>query len=1030
MRRRLIHIAIIVAFGAALGRYALHIFAPIAVTDHVVRGQLAALRGTDPRAKNLYLRRSLYLPQRPRSAWMQVLGIDYLELYVNGRQVELQENDGYPVAIVTELTPLLQAGHNVLAVVCRQASLDRPPVVSVEGAYLLDGVEHAFGVDDQWRHSDRFERTDAYWFDVAFDDHHWPMAPVGQADLRAPLPVAREALVGPATGRWITPGDSGTRTFTVRRDFALPERVEHAWLRLQCTGPFRLAVNGALLDVHEEQLGTTVPPPPSQWIYDLSALLRKGPNAVTLAINSTGPPAHIQADMVAQARSGYAFAFPSDKAWQWRSGIAADWLAREAGAGAWQPCLVVSGDVIPPWQSQRWLVRTSAPLPILLRLAGRDVLAVLLATLGTWAATWIVDRSLLGWRTGAGRLGISPAVLTLVPMAVLLWGAALVVYDPHVRPHQVYRPLFLLLVGGLLAGQWIALAVLRRRRTAGAAPSQHTLGPHLSPTPKQGLTWAVVLLLATAGAYLRIRDITARPLSPDEVSMHRATLGFLERGFPSIEIHPDIPVVYAATSELVYCGSALVGLFVEDERLVVRTPAVIWGTLTIFLMFWCGGWLFRPSVGWIAAGLYAFSPFCVGMANLGRYYSQLQALALLTVCFFCRTITPPDRLDRRALWLTVVCFCAMFLSWEGSALIAPALMMAAVIHRRHRLHTILREPAVWQGLLVVAAVVLVQGAHRSLVQVARPLFGSGASDVEMTPMWRYPGFDLWYYLRSATWNRDMLLPWLGLGGGVALAIRHAYRSPARALLVIFVAASVFQAMVLPVTGKRYSYHLLPMWMLLASATVSAVGRGLSRAAPLAGRNSPRTYARMVGRSIAAAYVVLGCGWFVDLSELGFWRASGTELEALKQPGQQPSTRYVVEHLEPDDVVIANGPHVIDHYLGRPSDYWLQTEMRLQATMDDRQPIPLHRLQGTVMLRDLDHVKDVFSRHQRIWFVAEPAFNARTNTEATNRFLRGNMDVVYEDYSSLVMFRGDRHRPASLQRKNEASLAGSGTSFLP
>lgn len=1033
MRKRLVHLVIFLAFGAGLGHFAFRAYGPRVIVDYRVGGEVQVLLAAEPRGKNLYLRQALYLPQRPRSGWIQVLGFDHVQLYVNGVLLDQRKSDPYPVAVLADLTPHLREGRNVLAVVSHQTTLHHTPVVSVEGAYVLDDGEHRIGVDGTWRYREHFERRDDYWFAPDFDDSHWSMAQRETRTIRATVPCPVRAMTAPNTGKWISPDVATATRFSVRRDFDVPERVAHAWLRVQCTAPYRLAVNGTVIDTREEQLGTTAPVPNIQWVYDVSPFMRRGPNVVSLAVTTEQPPAHVKAGLEVQGQSGTLYGIAGDSKWRWRS-----------GADDWRACQVETGDLgIHPWNTARRLVRDVVPPGVHLHLLAREAIVMLAATVLSWLAVCLTRRKWFGAKSGGGWSGVSPVVLALVPATIFLLAAVAIASDPRVEAQQVYRTIWLIVAVALVVAQWFGLAKRRGNERLqvprGASDAVNPAHPPVPLAQRAWTVWLALLLVIVAGAYLRIRDMAARPLSPDEVSMYRTTMGFWERGFPSIVIHPDIPVIYATTSELVYCGSALAALLFDDERLVIRAPSVAWGTLTIFLLFWSGRRMFRPWVGVTAAALYAFSPFCIEMANIGRYYSQLQGFTLLTAYFFYRTIEPTDSLNRRALWLTVLCFIGMFLSWEGSVLFAVPLMTAAVLHRRGRLGTILREPAVWQGMLVVAAVVVLQGAHRNMVQISRPFFGSGASDVSVTPMWRYPGFDLWYYVKSASWNGETPLAMLALWGGGLLAIRHPFRRQARVLLIVFVVAAIVQALVLPVTAKRYAYHFLPMWALLASVAVVAIARGVSRVRAASGQSPLRiggplgtqaATGQWIGALLVVSYVVFACGLTVDFADARAWRITGGNLKSLQNPGQEPATRFVLEHLEPDDVVIVNGPHVIDHYLGRNSDYWLETQMHLQATMDDRRPIPLHRLKGTMMLRDLNHVKDAFSRHQRIWYITESSFHARTNLEETSRFIRGNMDMVYEDYASMVFFRGDQHRAVSLQRRNDASLSKSKTQLLP
>src|SRR5262245_52695136 len=114
---------IVAAFAVALGHLVWQSsLGPPPEPGYVVGGDVLGLAAPDAGAKHLYLRRTLYLSQRPRHAWIQVLARDRLEVFVNGKLVQKKTLDGFPVAVVADLTPFLQTGPNVVAIHAMQSS--------------------------------------------------------------------------------------------------------------------------------------------------------------------------------------------------------------------------------------------------------------------------------------------------------------------------------------------------------------------------------------------------------------------------------------------------------------------------------------------------------------------------------------------------------------------------------------------------------------------------------------------------------------------------------------------------------------------------------------------------------------------------------------------------------------------------------------------------------------------------------------------------------------------------------------------
>ena len=1026
-RSRLLELLVTVAFAAAAGHVAWKTAFPTEPAYRHLAGQYRVLASADRHDRNVYFRHSFHLSERPRSGWIRLIGHDQVELYANGELITTQQAETVSAMIVADLTPHLRAGNNVVALACRQQTLDNPPQVAVEGECRLGDSVHKIDADCPWRYSNICERGGDYWFTAEFDDSGWAWASRDAGRLVANPAAPPDSITQPPRGTWIGADRPLASDVVLRRRVATPEEVTSGWLRIQATGPWRLSVNGQLVAIKEDRLGTNVPPARTvQQIYDISAWLAGDRTNLAIRLRSphTRPLARIDLELV--GRSGKTYHRASDQSWQWRTPAADGWLTGADGqwSGAetgWRGCEPVAV-LDQPWQQVRSVVRAEAPPAIRWRRAAGQFVWIAACALGTWALVLLLGTAVKGPWAAADRRQVRPAIVALLPATIVLGSLILLAHDPRIADASVYRVETLLAAAAIVLVQWLLLGCFSWSGRA-AVPSAAVLSATAAHSTANPWRWALLVLvpIVAAGSYLRIDQITARPLSPDEVTMYRVAMSIWEHGFPTLDIHRDLPLVEASTSELVPYGHWLASIFFQDDRLVVRIASVLWGTATIVLLFWIGGRIYNPRVGVVAAAVYALAPYCASMANLGRYYSQLQFMALLVVYLYYRTIEPAGPLNRKFMWGTVVAFCFMFLTWEGSALLCPGLVLAGLFYRRDRIRTLLADPHVWLGIVVVAVVVSTQSAHRVMVQTARPLYGSGASDVSLTPMWKYPGFNPWLYVWTSSWNRDTFLPVVALVLAVWLAIGHPYRRQTRFLLLVFFTTALVQALGLPVTASRYAYHLTPLWILAGVAGVVALAHELTRWRPALAQRFGLYYYRAVSVLLVGTFVLLASGLATDLSELQRWRVSGKSRNAIKFPGQKGSSLFVRAHARPGDIVIVNAPHVVDHYLARPSDYWLESQLHLQCLLSDTDTVPLHRYKGTPMLTDVDHLRDVFARHARIWFITEPGFNNRTNVDDTVQFVRENMDVAYEDYASMVLFRDD-HRSAEVRQKNEATLS--------
>lgn len=771
---------IVAAFAAAVGHLAWHtFFGPCVTPKYFVGGTAPALAGCDPDAKHLYLRRELYLSRSPVHAWIQAVSRDRLSVHVNGELVAEKSLDGFPVAILADITAYLRPGVNVIAIAAAQASIGRPPVVAVDGAYLLGDGEHRIISDDRWRCRTVFERGAAWWFSPDFKDRHWDVARIVGVDLRAAVAVPPTAVTTPSRARWITPAAWADGSAGLRRTFDVPGRPRQAWLRATAPGSYRLAVNGILLDEQEEALATSTPVPPVRRTYDITPFVHRGGNCLAFVLTSPSGPPHLLTELEVEDQSGQYTSVFTDGAWVSRPGLPADWLdATPPDATAWQPVAVETGDLgILPWQVRSKVVEVSLPLTVLIRRGVDQLGFIVLIGLLAWRVVRSVER----------RLATSATYLALVPPTVFIGAALLATYDPRFGAQDVYRGLWLLLAIASPPLQWLIL----RCRSLGKAQCR-------SHAPREDYTPALVCFLLTAlvttGFGLRYRHLETEPLHWDEVEVYRNTISFLEHGFPGVEVHPDAPRLDIHTSELLFISTGLAALIFEDERHVVRFPSLCWGVLTILLVYRVGRRLFGVPAGLIAAALYTFAPVCIAMCTFGRYFSQLQFLTLLTVSCFWRTVQGSGPIRRGALWGTAASFIAMFLTWEGSALIAPGMVVAALLQRRGRLGTIFRNGAVWLALLTVLTVVLLQQIHVMRVQSQFLWLGVSLSDVTLKPMWPLPVFRPWYYVWESSWNPDAFLPMLGLLGAARLAVRHPFRRPVRFLILVFLGDCLVMAL--------------------------------------------------------------------------------------------------------------------------------------------------------------------------------------------------------------------------------------------
>jgi hypothetical protein len=1029
---------LVFTFALAVGHLAWHArLGPPLTPTYVLDGGGHVLSGSDPGSQVLYLRRTLYLTEQPRHAWLAVIGRDRLRLYVNGRRVGQKVHDGFPVGLVIDLVPLLKVGRNVLAINAEQTSIGIPPAVAVRGAYTLAGIVHPIESDASWRYSTTYERGASWWFSPEFQDDSWPMAQVTKRSLCSRVDGPPGTTTEPPLGRWIGVPSLTSQEAAVRRQVEVAARPRQAWLRVTATAPYLLAVNGLILDGPEEGLTIRAKPDPVQRTYDLTSVVRSGRNVVAFLLSSNSGVPHLRADLEVEDDAGRRYRLGTDETWQGRPGLSANWSAfPSANDAGWQPCRVETGDLgIPPWVPARKVVAVQLPWEEALRRTSGQAAVIALIALLTWAGCRLAERFLIRLRSGGTNTDQAPVVyLALVPATLALAGAILACYDPRVARQDVYRDIWVLLAVLSVPLQWGLLALTSRRYAIpwrlpwGARSANKGLAGALGPQ-----RWAEVALLVLVvgiGFWLRVRQIAVEPLMWDEAAHYYETCGLLENGYPSRQISPDAPPRGIATSELMYVPMALVALVVPDPLYVVRLPALLFGTATIVLIYLTGRALFGRAVAWCAMLLYTFAPVCIAMSVFGRYLAQLQFFTLLTVYFFWLMLRPKTGIHQGFLWLTALAFCAMYLSWEASALLAPGMMLAALVQRRGRLFSLLSNGTVWAAMGLVVIVLLLQTSYRTLVGAGRLTYYMGVPPLPLEANWQLPLFDLWYYVRNANWTTDTLLPLLGLALAGLLAIRSVYQAPLRFLFLIHVGGCLILAALLPMATFRYGYHFVPFSILLTSAVLVIGARALTKAA-----RAPQTpafwrrYASGLGLALVVIGLVLGSGLTIQLAELPSLRVYNYGITTYKFPGIAGPIRYLREHLREGDVVIANLPHQVTLLMDRPgwsTDYTLESVLTVPLELSDAAPVLRDARNGARALVGLPDLEELFAHRRRIWYVAIPDVDANMNPGPAPAYLREHMEVVCEGWSAALLLGGQRHWPAAQQQQAEQQLpAGRG-----
>jgi hypothetical protein len=377
---------------------------------------------------------------------------------------------------------------------------------------------------------------------------------------------------------------------------------------------------------------------------------------------------------------------------------------------------------------------------------------------------------------------------------------------------------------------------------------------------------------------------------------------------------------------------AAFALFGESEA-SARLPAVLFGALTMGLVYASGRFLFGPAAGLVALALQALSPDAIDADRFARLYSPLTFLHLLAGLSAFRALEGQGdegpRLSRARLGWLALGLAAGGLAVEQHAvalglfavvqLYVTVMALGLLVARR-------RRDAAGYGLVAVA-MLLTEGLALAHDGLRGRIFGTALTALP----WYRPAADealLYHQHLVAQYGWLWYLAW----PATVVAVL------ARARAGLFVAAAfwlplVVMSGVVATKHPRYVIHLLPFAWLLLGGAAGALWPA-ARDALLA--RLDRTLPPRVPRRAAALLVLL-----VTLLPLA--RFSPSAVAALRRPAETVGTHFTTNYfqdwrglaralegrLEPDARVVAGVPLAARYYLRR-TPYRLMSPYRRDA----------------------------------------------------------------------------------------------------
>lgn len=424
-----------------------------------------------------------------------------------------------------------------------------------------------------------------------------------------------------------------------------------------------------------------------------------------------------------------------------------------------------------------------------------------------------------------------------------------------------------------------------------------------NPAPAEdnrSLLFGLLVAVCLLGFALRLYELSADSLWIDEISTATRSLLDLRsllRELPTFGVGVELPLHYIVTHIFV--------LLFGGSEFVLRTPALVFGVLSIPLVYGVGTLLWTRREGLVAALLVSANAYHVTYSQEARHYALLVFLALLSLFLLLKAL----KHNRASLWagfalcttLSLYTHYFAFLFLAAAATFGAAVLLINCLPVAHQArsvavsdsshaHRVLSEPL----LRFVASFALIALAYLPWLPTLQSLLRSQAG-AELA------GANLVSAYLSFNFLGEVLTAYTGMGGiafllwlaiAVAGLATSGWQASALALLWMGIPFAFFF-----VVGSDHALHpryvlfILPLYLLITARGVASISRTLDR--------------RIRTASDGRIGLLMATSGFVVLFALTSAVSLRDHYSGLKEDWRS-AARYLADNADPGSLVLVDG----------------------------------------------------------------------------------------------------------------------------
>jgi hypothetical protein len=473
------------------------------------------------------------------------------------------------------------------------------------------------------------------------------------------------------------------------------------------------------------------------------------------------------------------------------------------------------------------------------------------------------------------------------------------------------------------------------------------------------------------------------------------------------------------TQTVAWAAQLLSGL---DER-TARVPSVVFGSLTILVVFLIGRW-YSTTVGLVAAFVTAVAPMQVAHSRQVRMYALFQLLYLIIIYllyqgFETATVTRRRWVPRRlAAWcrsqeirpgLLVVAAPIIVLAGQTQDLLYPSLAgpTAYVVCMALVSSYVSRITPGGEWKYRVAAALLVGGALLVFALDIGSVRAMYSYARNYAPTWAQAHTDNWRFYVYVLGTAYPTIFGTFLFSGVFALTRNLKAT--LYIMACFTVPFLLHSFLFAWKEDRYILHIMPLLFIVFGVGVSAFLSRFYSLLTVWARHGDRANPQVVAGLLTAMALIFVFGATKELREgVKLHNLNIGVFAGVQHYNWQKAMEFIGERARPEDVIITArslaaryyGPNLPTYYLNHQELDTILTEYPR-----DKEGRPLDIATGAPVILDVGMLEDVVRRHLSGWFVSErPQLGSVSIPTDLSRFIERHLsEQVVPDADDMAVF---------------------------